>query len=77
MKTTDAFRFGLGQNLMGLVGTAIAWWLISRFGRRTIFLGGLIGMATSLICMGFCAIAVDQGHKAALWAQATFLLVCL
>lgn len=48
---------------------------MSRVGRRKIFLFGLSGMASCLLAMGFCAVAVDHGHKGALWGQAAFLLL--
>lgn len=46
---TKAFDFNLGMNCMYTVGTIISFFLIPRFGRRTIYIAGLIFMA--LVCM--------------------------
>jgi hypothetical protein len=40
----DSFSFQLGSNGMGFVGTILAWFIMNRFGRRTIMVWGTTGL---------------------------------
>ena len=48
--------------------------MINRFGRRTIFLGGLSGIFVSLLIVGFIGIA-PSSNTGASWAIGAFLLI--
>lgn len=55
-----SFNIGLGQSGLALVGTASAWWLMSLFGRRTLYLAGQSVMLGALLVVGFLGIPSPQ-----------------
>lgn len=69
-----SFSFSIGTFGMGLAGTALSWFLITWFGRRTIFLGGLVLMCLLLLGIGFASLA-PASDKSAIWAQPVLLLI--
>jgi hypothetical protein len=62
------------QYALAFVGTIFSWPLINKFGRRTIYLSGLMGIFVSLLIVGFISLgpASDSGIS---WAIGGFLLV--
>jgi MFS transporter, SP family, general alpha glucoside:H+ symporter len=70
---TQAFDLGLGQNGMAIVATACSWALMSRVGRRKIYMAGLIAMGGILLIVGFLALA-PATDKGPLWAQGVLLV---
>ncbi|EMC93272.1 hypothetical protein BAUCODRAFT_125144 [Baudoinia panamericana UAMH 10762] len=74
LASSEAFNMTLGLYAIAFVGTVLSWPLIHRFGRRTIFLGGLFGIFVSLMIVGFIGIA-PQSDSGASWAAGAFLLV--
>jgi SP family general alpha glucoside:H+ symporter-like MFS transporter len=68
---TEAFNMTLGLYAIAFAGTVLSWPLIHRFGRRSIFLSGLIGIFVSLMIVGFLGI---PGSNSASWAAGAFLL---
>ena len=71
---TDAFDLGLGQNAMAIVATACSWALMSRIGRRTLYMAGLIAMGTILFIVG-CLSLAPASDKGALWAQGILFMI--
>lgn len=67
LDTANAFDLTMGQYALGFIGTFCSWWLISRLGRRTIFLGGLVCSNLLVLIIGFIGIA-PRSNKAASWA---------
>jgi SP family general alpha glucoside:H+ symporter-like MFS transporter len=53
----------LGQYGLGAVGTILSWFLMMRFGRRTLYLYGQIAMAFILLVVGFLGIAPASAHN--------------
>jgi SP family general alpha glucoside:H+ symporter-like MFS transporter len=51
-----AFDFGLGTASLALVGTISAWYVMTRVGRRRLYLVGLSIMFTILLAVGFMGI---------------------
>nr|POE52195.1 alpha-glucosides permease mph2 [Quercus suber] len=51
-----AFSLTLGQYALAIVGTVMSWFLMIKFGRRTLYLWGQIGMAGTLLTVGFLGI---------------------
>ena len=64
----------LGLYGIAFVGTVLSWPLINRFGRRTIYLGGLIGCFITLLITGLLGIA-PMSNTSASWAIGALLLV--
>ena len=57
-----AFNFGVGENCLGWVGTVLSWYLMTLFGRRTLFVGGMSVLFCILITIGFLGIpALSSG----------------
>ena len=51
-----AFDFGVGENALGWCGTVLSWYIMTKFGRRTLFVGGLSILFVILITIGFLGI---------------------
>ncbi|PYI06056.1 sugar transporter [Aspergillus sclerotiicarbonarius CBS 121057] len=71
---STAFDISIGYYGLGCIGTLIAWFLMTHYGRRTIFLGGLALMCITMLTIGFAALA-PESNTAAMWAQSILLVV--
>ena len=71
---TNSFNMSLGQYGIGFIGTLFSWVLMSRFGRRTLYVGGLICLNIFLFIVGFLSLAGPQ-NTAASWATGSMLLI--
>ncbi|SCU96754.1 LAMI_0F07624g1_1 [Lachancea mirantina] len=67
-----AFNFTIIQYCLGLVGTLLSWVLSKRFGRYTIFAGGLALQAVLLLVIGGLGFTSSSNAS---WAIGTLLLV--
>ncbi|KAJ9114965.1 hypothetical protein QFC24_007081 [Naganishia onofrii] len=52
MAVQASYDLNLALNAMFVVGTFVSWGLLTRFGRRTLYLSGLATMAAVLLCIG-------------------------
>ncbi|PVI03570.1 general substrate transporter [Periconia macrospinosa] len=73
MAEDSSFDFGLGQQALAFLGTACSWFLLSSFGRRTLYLIGQTIMFTILLTVGFMGIA--QPREAINWVSGAFLIL--
>lgn len=74
LPAAEAFNMGLGLYAIAFVGTLLSWPLITRFGRRSIFLAGLAACFVALMIVGF--IALGPGNSAGTsWGIGAMLLV--
>lgn len=71
---SNAFGLSIGYYAIGFLGTVLSWFLLTSFGRRSIFLVGLSCMCVVLFTIGFVAIAPST-NRAADWAQSILLVV--
>ncbi|KAL3440166.1 sugar transporter [Aspergillus insuetus] len=71
---TTAFDISIGYYGLGFVGTLVAWFLMTRYGRRPIFIGSLALMCITMLTIGFAAIA-PESNNAAIWAQSILLVI--
>jgi len=55
--TTKSFDFTMGQYALGMAGTMSSWFLMTRFGRRFLYIAGLIGLFILLMVIGFISLA--------------------
>ena len=68
----DSFNLGVGVTACGVVGVMISWATINTFGRRKLFISGMIGMTIVLLLIGI----LDVVHtSAARWVQASCTVV--
>ncbi|KAI7709920.1 sugar porter family MFS transporter [Hortaea werneckii] len=72
LDTSHAFSMSLGLYALGLVGTICSWFLMSRFGRRTLYLWGQILMGLVLFLIAFISLSDSGGAQ---WAVAAMMLV--
>jgi len=70
----EGFSMNLGVTGMAFVGTCLSWFALTYFGRRPVFIGGMIWMTACLIVIGGVAFKAqhDTGAK---WAQAGLIMV--
>ncbi|KAH3685114.1 hypothetical protein WICPIJ_003881 [Wickerhamomyces pijperi] len=69
----DTYKLNLGVTGIAWVGTTLSWVLLSRFGRRTIFLTGYTLLVIMLLLIGILACPTQtSGIK---WAQAGITMV--
>jgi SP family general alpha glucoside:H+ symporter-like MFS transporter len=61
-----SFQLTIGQDCMGLVGCVIAWFIMTRFGRRTMYLWGLSAISLILFVVGFIGLAPQPNKSAGL-----------
>jgi SP family general alpha glucoside:H+ symporter-like MFS transporter len=60
---------------MAFLGTVLSWFLITYFGRRTLYLAGEITLMLVLLIIGIISVSSDS--DAALWAQGGFTIFWL
>jgi SP family general alpha glucoside:H+ symporter-like MFS transporter len=70
----QAFNMSLVQYALGAIGTVISWFLMSWFGRRTLYFGGQAILLAILLVIGFTSLAGDS-NSAASWAIGSMLLI--
>ncbi|OQU96203.1 hypothetical protein CLAIMM_02316 [Cladophialophora immunda] len=69
-----AFDISLGYYAIGFTGTVLSWFLITKFGRRSIFIVGLSIMALLMFAIAFAALA-PASNKPSMWAQSIMLVI--
>ncbi|KAF2168684.1 hypothetical protein M409DRAFT_65549 [Zasmidium cellare ATCC 36951] len=74
LSTTDSFDLTMAQYAIGFVGTVLSWFLMARFGRRTLYLTGMVLSSILLMIIGFLGLASDHNDSAN-WAKGALLLV--
>lgn len=75
MSTSDSYKLNLGGTAIAFVGTIISWYLMSQFGRRTIYVTGMGTMATILAIIGFLDLAPHSDSVK--WAQSALTVIWL
>ncbi|KAL2864531.1 general substrate transporter [Aspergillus lucknowensis] len=74
LDVSQSFNMSLGQYAFGVVGTIFSWVLMTRFGRRSLYIAGLFALTLTLFAVGFTSLA-DSDSAAASWAIGSLLLV--
>lgn len=75
VSSTSSFDFAMGEYALAIVGVFIAWYLVSKVGRRTLFLAGTFFMAATTILIGFLGIPGTATHTNIAYAIGAILLV--
>lgn len=73
LPSTQAFNMSLIQYGLGIVGVFIAWLLLPHFGRRTMYIWGLVGLDACLIVIG--TLGTVNANPAFAWAIGSMLIV--
>lgn len=74
LATTSAFDLSMAQYALGMIGTMASWFLMSRIGRRTLYLHGSIALFFLLLIIGLTAIA-PASNIPSRWAIGSMLLL--
>lgn len=74
MSVDNSFNMTIAGYAIGLGGTLVAWFLMGRFGRRTLYLSGQILAGIALLATGCTALA-ERDNVAAQWAIGSLLMV--
>lgn len=74
LSTAHSFDLTMGQYAIGFFGTVLSWTLMARFGRRTMYLTGMVLSCTLLFTIGFLALAPPK-DKGAIWGTGALLLI--
>lgn len=71
-----SFRMSVGGLGIASVGTIVSWYLLSPFGRRTLYLWGLGLLTAILLTVGFISVGAGDSNGSN-YAQASLMLVWL
>lgn len=71
--TSNAFSVSIGSTGMAFLGTLLSWILLAYFGRRTLYLTGLIFITGALLIVGICSSVSNSDST--MWAQVALILV--
>lgn len=73
LATSNAFNMSIAQYAIGALGTISSWFLMSRVGRRRLYLVGLIGMFIMLVVIGGMG-WISKENTGSQWAIGAMLL---
>lgn len=71
---SDAYKLNLGTTGIAFSGTFLSWFLLNRFGRRHIYVGGYTMLMTTLLIIGILD-GPGKTNPTVVWAQAGLCLV--
>ena len=74
LSNASAFDLSIGQYALGASGTFLSWFLMSRLGRRTLYLYGSVTLCALLLIIGFTGLA-PASNTSAQWAIGSMLLI--
>ncbi|KAF2003442.1 MFS alpha-glucoside transporter-like protein [Amniculicola lignicola CBS 123094] len=74
LDTSNAFTMSLVQYALGAIGVFVAWFLMGRCGRRSMYVWGQVILCILLLIIGFCGLA-SKDNTGAQWAIGAMLLV--
>jgi SP family general alpha glucoside:H+ symporter-like MFS transporter len=75
LSSDDSFHLTIGQDCLGLVGCVIAWFIMTRFGRRPIYLTGLTAIFLILMIVGFIGLAPESNKSASMAGGVMIILM--
>ncbi|KAK6455956.1 maltose permease [Scheffersomyces xylosifermentans] len=70
----DTYKLNLGTTAIAWTGTVCSWFLLSRFGRRTIYVTGYFFLVLFLFMIGVLAKPAEN-HGSVKWAQCGFTML--
>lgn len=75
ISTNNAYQIAVGGTGIAFIGTVISWFLLARFGRRTLCLSGMIALTVLLLLV--CILASTSQASGVKWGRAALCLVWL
>jgi hypothetical protein len=73
--TDEAFNLGVGYIALGFLGTMVSWFVLARFGRRTLFNAGLFVLAIIQIVIACIDCAPRYTHRPQLAMTESLLMM--
>ena len=75
MSPDHAYQLNLGGTAIAFLGTILSWWLITHFGRRTLYVTGQGILCATLLIIGI--INCSSSSQGAIWVEAGFCIFWL
>ncbi|KAK8021726.1 general substrate transporter [Apiospora arundinis] len=72
LETSRSFDMGVGVTACGVFGNFLSWFVVNRFGRRSIFLLGMVSLVTLLFLIGILDVVPTAAAK---WVQSGLTVV--
>ncbi|UKZ74683.1 hypothetical protein TrVFT333_002353 [Trichoderma virens FT-333] len=72
LDVSNSFDLGVGVTACGVLGNIISWFIIERYGRRKLFLSGMVTLTALLLLIGIMDVVPSQAAK---WVQAASTVV--
>lgn len=76
LPTSISFDFSMSLYSVAMIGVAISWFAMNHFGRRTLYVGGLCAMVTTLLAVGFSSLAKTRGSPFAIGSLLLLFTLC-
>lgn len=68
---------GVGYLAVGFVGTLASWFLLSKVGRRRIYIYGIAVLTIMMFLIGFLDCAPHYSERPGIiWTQSVFMIIC-
>mmetsp|Transcript_5247 Transcript_5247/g.5956 ORF Transcript_5247/g.5956 Transcript_5247/m.5956 type:complete len:555 (+) Transcript_5247:764-2428(+) len=74
LNSSDTYKLNLGVTGIAFTGTFCSWFLLKRFGRRTIYVSGYFTLVVMLFLIGILAVPAENNPNVR-WAQAALTLI--
>ncbi|KAF2093605.1 sugar transporter [Rhizodiscina lignyota] len=75
LATDQAFNMSIAGYALGIFGVICSWALLPKVGRRTMYLGGLVCLMTSLLIVGILGAIKQHPTSSIAWAIGSILLI--
>ncbi|KAF8855921.1 sugar transporter [Acephala macrosclerotiorum] len=76
LPTDKAFDMGVGYLAVGFVGTLASWFLLSKVGRRRIYIYGIAVLTVMMFLIGFLDCAPHYSERPGIiWTQSVFMII--
>ncbi|KAM6513106.1 hypothetical protein FALCPG4_015579 [Fusarium falciforme] len=72
LDTQDSLNLGVGVTACGVAGNICSWFVVNRYGRRPIFVGGMFSCTTILLLIGILDVVPTSAAK---WAMSSLTVI--
>lgn len=72
LDTSKAFDLGVSVTACGVAGNICSWFVVNRFGRRVVFISGMVSLTAILLLIGILDVIPTGAAK---WVQASLTVV--
>lgn len=76
LPTTISFDFSMSLYSVAIIGVAISWFAMNSIGRRTLYVGGLCAMVTTMLAVGLASIATNKSSSFAIGSLLLVFTLC-